>query len=261
MQIIDTTTEKGVTESRVDFATDDDLIPGIVWQPESVDAPCPVVLIGHGGTQHKRVPNVLAMARRIVRRLGYVAVAVDAPAHGERITDPDAAETARRNLEERISAGGDGPPLARDAEQMAAMRRRSARAAAEWSQVLDAVSELPEVDATRVGYWGVSMGTSIGLPFVAADPRVTAAVLGLNGLHDGPGRDEMEAAARSLRMPVLFVFQWDDELMTRQSGLDLWDAIGSEDKALHIFPGGHIATPLHEREAYESFFQRHLGGV
>ena len=36
----------------------------------------------------------------------------------------------------------------------------------------------------RYGYWGVSMGTLIGLPFVASEPRISAAVLGLAGLGD-----------------------------------------------------------------------------
>jgi hypothetical protein len=48
--------------------------------------------------------------------------------------------------------------------------------------------------------------------------------------------------------------------MSRQSGLDLFEAIGSSDKAMHIHPGGHVQTPLYERDAYEAFFKRHLGG-
>ena len=49
-----------------------------------------------------------------------------------------------------------------------------------------------------------------------------------------------------------------DELMTRQAGLDLWDALGSTDKTLHVNPGGHIAVPQTERRAAEEFFARHL---
>ena len=91
------------------------------------------------------------------------------------------------------------------------------------------------------------------------EPRVKAAVLGLAGLSGLPGEELRGAAARSLSVPVLFVFQWDDQLMSRQSGLDLFDAIGSSDKAMHIHPGGHIDTPLYERDVYDAFFERHLG--
>jgi hypothetical protein len=28
---------------------------------------------------------------------------------------------------------------------------------------------------------------------------------------------------------------------------------------MHVFPGGHVDTPLYERDAYDAFFLRHLG--
>jgi fermentation-respiration switch protein FrsA (DUF1100 family) len=104
------------------------------------------------------------------------------------------------------------------------------------------------------------MGTAIGLPFVASEPRVAAAVLGLAGMRDLPGRQDFDAAAHVLTIPVLFLFQWDDELMTRESGLALFDAFGSREKSMHINPGGHVEIPLFERDAAEQFFVRHLGG-
>jgi len=103
------------------------------------------------------------------------------------------------------------------------------------------------------------MGTMIGLPFLASEPRVRCAVLGLACLAGWPGEAQRREAARSITIPVLFVLQWDDQLMTRDAGLDLFDAIGSEDKAMHVFPGGHVDTPLYERDAYDVFFARHLG--
>jgi len=263
MDVIEETTAKGVTERRVDLRVGEEIVPAMIWTPEGADGPRPTVLIGHGGTQHKQAPNVVAMARRFVRHLGYAAVATDAPGHGDRIVDPAMAELARKNLEARL-AGDTSGRLAvpdRDPEAMRAMVSRSRQGTKEWSAVLDQLVELPEIGNGPFGYWGVSMGTSIGLPFVAADSRITAAVLGLNGLSDRPGQEAFGDAARSLTVPILFMFQWDDELMTRQSGLDLFDAIGSEDKSMVIHPGGHVGTPLYERDLYESFYVRHLGTV
>lgn len=261
MDVISETTEKGVTERRFDLRVGDDVVPGLIWSPEGADRPLPVVLLGHGGTQDKRAPNVLGLARRLVRHLGYVVVALDAPGHGDRIVDPEAAETARRNLEERIAGGRDGTPRtsALDSAETAAWLERTANGGREWTALLDDLTDEPLADLDRVGYWGLSMGTIIGLPFVSGEPRVKAAVLGLAGLGERPGGSEFEAAARRLTVPILLVFQWDDELMTRQSGLDLFDAIGSVDKAMHIHPGGHVATPLYERDVYEAFYLRHLG--
>lgn len=102
------------------------------------------------------------------------------------------------------------------------------------------------------------MGTSHGLPLVAEEPRITAAVLGLNGLR--PGDEKMKALAAKVTVPVLFLFQWDDELMTRQSGLEMWDTLASSEKSMHINPGGHVEIPPYERKAVEEFFARHLLG-
>ena len=261
MDIIDETTEKGVVERRFDLEVDDEVVPGIWWLPEGAVGSRPTVLIGHGGTQHKRVPNVLSLARRLVRHLGYAAVAIDAPGHGDRIVDPEVAELARRNLEARLS-GDDSGRLARPEmgpEQMKAMAERSVRGVVEWKAVLDDLVAQPSIGDGPFGYWGVSMGTAIGLPFVASEPRITAAVLGLAGLGERPGQERFAEAAKSLSVPILFVFQWDDELMSRESGQELFDTIGSEEKTMHINPGGHVGIPLFERDAYEAFYRRHLG--
>jgi len=261
MKIISESVAKGVVERRFDLEVDGETVPAIVWRPEGAMGPTPIVLLGHGGTQHKRAPNVLALARRFVRHEGFAAVAIDAPGHGDRVTDATAADEARRNLERRIAAGPGGrSAMDLSPEQAQQWVERARRGAGDWRATLDALGADGLLDE-RVGYWGLSMGTAIGLPFVASEPRVKAAVLGLAGLSGlRPGATSFEQAARSLRIPVLFVFQWGDELMARQSGLDLFDAIGSSDKAMHIHPGGHVETPLHERDAYDAFFRRHLGG-
>lgn len=262
MEIIDEICEQGVVERRFDLAVEGECVPGLWWLPEGASGPRPTVLIGHGGTQHKRVPNVLSLGRRLVRHLGYAAVAIDAPDHGDRITDPEAARTAQRNLQRRIAAGrrSDEPaPMASDPDAARAWQERTTTGVAEWKAALDEMVKQPEVSDGPFGYWGVSMGTAIGLPFVASEPRISAAVLGLAGLGNRPGADAFEQAARSLTVPILFLFQSDDELMTRESGLALWDAIGSEDKTMHLNPGGHVDIPLFERDAAEEFYRRHLG--
>ena len=261
MDVISESVEKGVVERRFDLKAGDEVVPGIMWSPEGATTPRPVVLIGHGGTQHKRVPNVLGLARRFVRHLGYAAVALDAPGHGDRVTDPDAADKARRDLEARIQSGGQGGPrgLSMSADQAKAWVERTTKGVAEWKALVDELEQDASLSDGRFGYWGVSMGTAIGLPFVAAEPRINAAVLGLAGLSVRPNAEAFEQAARGLSIPVLFLFQWDDELMTRESGLALFDAFGSTEKTMHINPGGHIETPLFERDAAEAFFVRHLG--
>ena len=143
-------------------------------------------------------------------------------------------------------------------EQASEMVQRNAGAVGEWKATLDAIEKAEGINGP-FGYWGVSMGTAIGLPFVASETRFTAAVFGLAGVGNRLGSERLAEAARKVTIPVLFLFQWDDELMEREHGLALYDAFGSAEKTMHINPGGHIEMPAFERDAVEAFYARHLG--
>ncbi len=260
MEIVQEVCERGVVERRVDLEVEGgEIVPGIVWLPEGATGPRPTVILGHGGVVHKRAPEVLGLARRLVRHRGYAAVALDAPEHGERITDKEAARARRRLIQARIDEGpGAGLPVVTQANQPFGFPDRLTAHVGELTALVDDLVSTGFSDE-RLGYWGLSMGTGIGLRFVASDHRVKAAVLGLAGLGGGMGGPEFEKAARSLRAPILFLFQWDDELIARDAGVALFDAIGSTDKTLHVNPGGHVEVPVFENDSAESFFVRHLG--
>jgi dienelactone hydrolase len=254
VDIITETVEDGTVERRFDLKVGDATVPGLHWLPQDASAPHPTVLIGHGGTQHKRVPNVLGLARQLVAELGYGVVALDAPGHGDRMTEQERAEAAAFRAARQ--AGGPLPPLA--AGRRAAMAAAAGQAVAEWQALLDALAADPQAADGPFGYWGVSMGTSFGIPLLAREPRISAAVLGLNALREGSGQQRADAEA--ITIPLLFLFQWDDELMTREAGLALWDAFGSAEKTMHVNPGPHVGIPLFERDAAAAFYRRHLDG-
>jgi len=241
-------TEQGVTERGFSLAVGAETVPGILWMP--ADRPVrATVLIGHGGTQHKRTPGVLSLARRLARHLDYASVAIDAPSHGDR---REGAEERVTPEEMRRRAAAMSP------EQLRAVTERNAGAVGEWTATLDAIETTPGVKGP-FGYWGVSMGTAIGLPFVSSETRFSAAVFGLAGVGNRIGSERLAEAAMKVTVPVLFLFQWDDELVGREHGLALYDAFGSAQKTMHINPGGHIEMPPFERDAVEAFFGRHLG--
>jgi dienelactone hydrolase len=229
---------RGVCERRFDHDVNGEVIPGIVWTPEGADGMRPLVLIGHGGSQHKRAPNVLALARRIVRHLGYAAAAIDGPLHGDRLDGDEPL-----SIEERMRLDQDD----------VARRFRAARD--EWRETLTALKALPDIGDGPTGYWGLSMGTVIGLPFVASEPRIDAAVLGLMGISV----DARGEAARAINVPVLFLVQWDDELIKRADALALFDTLGTKDKTMHVNPGLHSSVPAFEIKASEEHFAKHLG--
>jgi dienelactone hydrolase len=103
-----------------------------------------------------------------------------------------------------------------------------------------------------VGFWGVSLGSTIGVPLAAAEPRITAAVFGC------ARHETLAEAAAQVTVPVEFLLQWDDELVPRDSNLALFDAFASHEKTLHANPGRHTGIPASELESSRRFFTRHL---
>lgn len=203
--------------------------------------------MGHGGGQHKKAPGILARARRFAAEGGFAVAAIDVPNHGGRPTD-EAFDRIAAEYRARAAAGEDTAEL-----DTAMYRLLVGPTVAEWQAVLTAVQQLDHIGAGPVGYWGVSLGCAFGLPLVAAEPRVRAAVLGLQG---SPVLTEI--AAR-ITVPVQFLVQWDDEQMPREQSLALFGAIGSAEKTLHANPGRHGDLPRFEAGDSLRFFARHLG--
>ncbi|MEU9999231.1 alpha/beta hydrolase [Streptomyces sp. NPDC050848] len=242
MRFISETSADGVRERLFTLGE----IPGVLWTPEGAVGVRPLVVVGHGGGQHKKAPGVLVRALRFVGECGFAVVAVDVPAHGDR---PKVEEFDRIVAENqaRVEAGEELAPLIAGFQALVARRT-----VPEWRAVIDAVQAVDEVGAGPVGYWGVSLGCGLGVPFVAAEPRVRAAVLGLGG-----ALATAEAAAR-ITVPVEFLVQWDDERVPRDQSLALFDALGSAEKTLHANPGRHGEIPGFELDSAVRFFARHL---
>ena len=218
-------------------------IPGIAWQPASSSGPSALVLMGHGGSGHKRSAKMQRMGRIFAGDYGWWAAAIDGPVHGARGPVADATDPSYRQMWQRAGV----------VQEMID----------DWRAALDALSALAEVDTTRIGYWGVSMGTMFGLPYVASDSRIRAAVLGKAGMR-GPSvqRSGIDAHfkvyAPRVSVPVLFTMQWDDERFDRDGQLELFNSLGSADKRLHAYPGKHSDDGPEALETSAAFLGRCL---
>ncbi|MFG1782489.1 alpha/beta hydrolase [Rhodococcus oryzae] len=240
------TSSNGVVERN--FTLGD--ITGLLWSPASGSEPAPLVLMAHGGGQHKRAPGILARAHRFVTACGFHVAALDAPGHGDR--PRTAADEQHIAVLRQAQAAGEplGPVVVEIHKDLAA------RAVPEWQAALDAFQALPEIGADGpVGFWGIMQGTGIGVPLTAAEPRITAAVFGCLG------QESLTEAAAQITVPIEFLLQWDDEHVERQSGLALFDAFASKEKSLHANAGGHVDMPRFEVDSATRFFARHLGQV
>ena len=115
-------------------------VPGVLWTPAEVAGPLPLVILGHGGSQSKDAPSVLANRDDLTGRRGIGLVVLDGPVHGERggVTGLD---------DPRLIAMWHTPRVIDDMVE-------------DWTRTLDALLALDEFDARAIGYRGLSMGTT-----------------------------------------------------------------------------------------------------
>lgn len=233
--------EEGARERAFEVERDGVPIPGLLWTPDGGTGPQPLILMGHGGTGHKRNDRMLELGNMFARDYGWCAVSIDATGHGDRGGVSD--------LDGFVELWDDGWMV----EEMVE----------DWRAVVDMLERLGEVDSARIGYWGMSMGAMLGIPYVASDDRVAVAVLGKAGMTGSIPEQTgvapiLEKYAPQIEIPVLFSMQWDDELFDRDGQFELFDAIGSEDKRLHAYPGLHGENGEETVEMHAEFLERQL---
>lgn len=239
------TSSNGVLER--DFLVGE--VPGVLWSPGFDHAP--LVLMGHGGGLHKKTPALMARAQDFVTTWGFTVVAIDAPGHGERPRSAE-DEQARDDLRQAMAAGETERVESISARYGASLAQR---AVPEWQATLDALQQLPEIGTEApVGYGGgITLGTAIGIPLTAIEPRITAAIFGGGFVV----RETLIEAARQITVPIQFLLPWDDEHVDRQSALALFDAFASTEKTLHANPGDHRNIRWYGLD--NEFLARHLG--
>jgi pimeloyl-ACP methyl ester carboxylesterase len=222
-------------------------IPGVLWSPAPGTDRAPLVLMGHGGGAHKTHPAMAGRAHLLVTGCGFHVAVIDAPGHGDRPrTAQDEQEIAE--LRKAQEAGEpEGPIVVRYNARLAEL------AVPEWQATLDALQQLPEIGAEEpIGYVGIGLGTAVGVPLVAIEPRITAAVF----VSTWP--DVLLENAQQITVPVEFAMQWDDERIPREAGLALFDAFASKEKTLHANAGTHMELPRFEADSAVRFLARHL---
>ena len=222
MEFEEATIRHAMTERRFSTQRGDRCIPGVLWSPLT-PAEGPLVLLGHGGSGSVDDEHVVAAARHLVRETDATCVAIDGPIHGR-----------------RREGRSDDPSLVllEFSALWSSDQAMTDEMVADWRYVLDGLLRDTNLGSSGIGYWGLSMGTLLGLPLVASDSRIDACVLGLAGAV-GPTRTVLNSAAADCSVPTFFLMKWDDELFSRESCFELFGLLGTFDKQLHASPGRH----------------------
>src|SRR5947209_103441 len=95
IDLTDIRSEDGVTRRSFSLTVAGQAVPAVLWAPEGASGPRPLVLMGHGGSQHKKTEGIRARAAQYARRLGFATLAIDAPGHGDRMSREAAAALMR----------------------------------------------------------------------------------------------------------------------------------------------------------------------
>lgn len=231
-------TEKGVTTRHLWIAGfEGRRVPALVLTPADAQGPRPVILLGHGASNSKDEPQMLAIGRWFARREGWAAAIIDGPVHGER--RPEGVRD-----------------VGLEARQVLVHRETYEAMAVDWRRTLDACGELPGVGDQRAAYLGFSMGTVLGLSTVAGEPRFRCAVFCIGGLI-GDRPNLLSEAAGQIDRPVLLINQSEDEIFSREAAFSLYDALPGP-KRIFFYPGDHASLPREAMERAREFLRTHL---
>ena len=215
-------------------------VTGALWLPDARRAEGVLACFGHGASGDRYQAPIPYLAARFAAELGIPSLSLDGPVHGMRRVEPGGRQAL-------------WPELQRDGAMDEMVE--------EWGVAVELVRALPEVGANRLVYFGLSMGSIFGIPFLASRDDVIAAQLGLLGTTDAHAYSvRVQADAERIAFPLRFFVQLEDELFDRQSCLRLFDAFASEDKAIRANPGLHPAIPAEEIDDGFRFLAQRIEG-
>lgn len=239
-EVVDSQNFPGFAREKVVFEGVHEVpVPAYLALPSGRDGPFPVVMLIDGITGSKerwfeedswpRGPRVTAA----LIEAGFAVLALDARYHGERAA------------ENRYRIPWLSGPAFRDMFVPTVIEHRRA---------MDYLETRPEVDATRIGALGLSMGGMITLALASMDPRVKAAVVGV--VPVGPMRDASAVpfapqtfAGAIHETPLLLQMGRTDPLYSAEDAEQLLGLVPSPTKELVWYDSGHRLPPEYANRA------------
>ncbi len=204
-------------------------VPGYLALPkDSSSTPFPVILAAHGAGDGVTQAKNKGYIRRWMELLcanGYAVLAIDARGHGER-----SHEIGFRSVRETFSV-----PSAR--------RDMFVGTVIDWRRGIDYLESRPDIDASRLGLLGSSMGTMYGSILTAVEQRIDAAVFVVGGMPPQswtvlPEVHQANYVGRIAPRPVLMLNGTQDVTLL-PAGSKKWFELAGEPKEQLWYEAGH----------------------
>jgi len=174
--------------------TSDETVPLLLSIPKTGSAPWPVVIFQHGITSDRTAMLAIADA---LASAGFAAIAIDMPLHGLEPTSP-LYSGIERTFDLDFSNNTTGAPLPDgtadssgthyiNLRNLAVTRDNVRQSTADLFALFDSLTFMDydgggaDFDTANIYFIGHSLGAMVGTPFLALEPGVKDAVLGMPG--------------------------------------------------------------------------------
>lgn len=217
-------------------------VTGSIWIPEQNNHKGALVAFLHGASGTRFQAPIPYLAGKLAT-LGVASISIDGPVHG-----------LRKKL--------DGGRIALYVEM--SNRRAFCHLFKDWEIALQLAKLKLKHRVESLGYFGLSMGTFFGIPYLAERHRTnqitTVAVLGIlapTGVVS-PFRSRLLRDAASVQLPLLFFVQEEDEMFKCTNCIELFNELASPTKQIRKNSGKHTDIPLEEIDFACKFMCEHL---
>ena len=197
-----------VIETTVPVETESGPLNCAVWSPNGEPLQRPLVLLGHGGTGHKKSPYLVWFAMRLVTDYNLVAAAIDhLPQHGDR--------GGVSNIRNAIDWTGASATFDEAIDSIVD----------DWQETIRTLVN-PGISAAAFGKWGIEGTEELREIFPDEFPEVV---------------NRHKKDAPQLKCAIHYSINMDDNLFMQSGQIDLFNRLGSSRKVLWAEPGNHVA--------------------
>lgn len=248
--------ETVVREKIVFTGVNGNRVPGLLAIPQDHPGPHPIVLLLHGLGQTKEEwweDSGFEVSKRLIAQ-GFAVLALDAQYHGER----------------RLNNDFDHPWNLLTTHQGIRYRDMVLQSVVEYRKAVDYLATRAEIDTSRIGVMGYSMGAGMTFMLVASESRIKVGIAcvcvpaGVTALrrfvYENATDDQLQEIAQTLQTrteathaqnyakgvgsrPFLMIAAARDEFYTIEEARQLYDLIPSPVKELKVFDSGHSLPP------------------